>query len=173
MIYHAKKPPRSKPKARKPVRKSNAARKRREFARAYHSAERVEWVKALPCVACGVVGFSENAHVASGGAGRKADASQIVPLCSHDTPYGSYGCHRSLHNLGHKTFELRKDVDLDAAAENTERLWQLRSAESATPKSPAVGNPEAVAAATERAWQAHNGHTLEQLPSRDLFTGGI
>lgn len=46
----------------------------------YHSKARVAWMQAQPCVVCGVTP-SENAHVIGGGAGRKADATCIIPLC--------------------------------------------------------------------------------------------
>lgn len=83
---------RIKPKKRKPS----------EFARIYGSKGRVEWVKSLECCACGDDGYSENAHVGTEGkgAGLKANADQIAPLCGpHYTPRYSIvsrypGCHR-------------------------------------------------------------------------------
>lgn len=77
---------RNRPKA------TNAARKKREFARAYGSKARVEWVKRRRCCMCAVVGYSENAHTEGGGTGRKAHHTTIAPLCGpHD---GLDGCHR-------------------------------------------------------------------------------
>jgi hypothetical protein len=63
------------------IRRQNAARKAASFARAYGSAERVEWVKAQPSVWDGA-GPCVNAHVGKVGKGasRKANADQIVPL---------------------------------------------------------------------------------------------
>jgi len=58
--------------------------------RIYGSKERRRWIKSLPCLACCLVSpifaladkwSCENAHVVTGGMGRKADASHIVPLC--------------------------------------------------------------------------------------------
>lgn len=69
----------------------NPQRRQKNFARAYHSSERVQWVQRLPCSLCGR-GPSENAHTETGGMGRKADYTSIVPLCS---PH-----HRSLHDHG-------------------------------------------------------------------------
>lgn len=111
------------------VKRSNPARKAREFKRAYGSKARVAWVKSLPCVACGVVGYSENAHVTSGGVGRKADASQIVPLCGARPLFGlpgyagTEGCHREAHRTGRELFAQRWKLDLDAAAAATETAW--------------------------------------------------
>lgn len=74
-----------KPKKRKPS----------EFARIYGSKRRVEAIKALACHACHREP-AENAHIESGGMGRKADWTKIVDL--------GRKCHRtgkkSLHNLG-------------------------------------------------------------------------
>lgn len=64
-----------------------------EFARIYGSEARIEFVKALPCIACGK-GPCENAHIRSGGMGRKADYRDIVPLCE--------SCHRLQHQKGWK-----------------------------------------------------------------------
>lgn len=123
-------PPRRHRLKRSAVKPRNAARKRREFARAYGSRERVEWVKSLPCAACGVVGFSENAHVASGGAGRKADASQIVPLCGpHYCPpdFSFIGCH-AMYDRRIPPFDIIvKRGEVLAAADRTEAAWQTFS----------------------------------------------
>lgn len=98
------------------VKRSNPARKAKAFKRAYGSRARVAFVKSLPCVACGVVGYSENAHVTSGGVGRKADASQIVPLCG---PH-----HLHLHAWGIDTWTKHYRKDLHYFAMDTEQRWQ-------------------------------------------------
>lgn len=75
----------TKPKAR------NVKRRQSEFARCYGSRQRVEWVKSLPCMGCVTYWpispspgwLSENAHTVTGGAGRKADADTIIPLCTN------------------------------------------------------------------------------------------
>lgn len=118
-------------------------RKPSEFARIYGSKARVEFVKSLPCAACGVVGYSENAHVAptseSGGAGRKADAKWIAPLCGpHIVKGGSraswqeIGCHRSLHIMGRAAFEVEHATNLDDAAAETQKSWLADSGTSAS-----------------------------------------
>jgi len=108
----------------KPMKKRNPKRRKNEFARTYHSRERVAWVKEQPCavngaVACGII-FNryptENAHIKGGGGGRKSDARFIVPLCSAH--------HRWLHIHGKAKFEADYHVDLDEAAAETERRWQ-------------------------------------------------
>lgn len=70
--------------------KRNLKRKRSEFARTFHSVERVQWVKSLPCLACLLVdriygwGTVENCHVTDDGtkgASRRSGFACIVPLC--------------------------------------------------------------------------------------------
>lgn len=75
-----------------PPRKSNPARRKKEFQRTYHSAARVEFVKALPCAASGMDdgcgGPIENAHTRTDGMGRKAGYNTIAPLCrKHHSAY--------------------------------------------------------------------------------------
>lgn len=112
------------------VKRVNPQRKAREFARCYGSKERVEWVKTLPCAACGIVGYSQNAHVgrAGRGAGRRGDASQIAPLCSYrvtfviDKPV-TRGCHQ-LHDEQPAIFASRyPDFDATAACARVASLW--------------------------------------------------
>lgn len=69
-------------------------------------------------MACGVVGYSENAHIETGGVGRRADADQIVPLCSIH--------HGLLHQEGRGWFEAAYDVDLEVAAISTVQRWLER-----------------------------------------------
>ncbi len=90
-----------------------------EYARIYHSAERVQWVASLNCVACGLEGYSENAHVAGDGIGRKSDYTKIIPLC----PW----CHRRQHDIGAGSFAIRFGLNLRALAAATERAWQKQS----------------------------------------------
>ena len=98
-----------------PPRRRNPARRNREWTRAYHSDERVAFVAALPCVVCGY-GPCENAHWKGGGAGRKADASAILPLCKLH--------HAEQHQLGVSTFGGRHGLDLAALAAETERAFR-------------------------------------------------
>ena len=110
-----------------PPNRRNAARQKRERERTNGSPERDAFVRSLPCCACGVVGYSEVAHVgkAGKGAGRKANADQAAPLCgSQPGRFLAYeGCHRASHRKGQAWLEQAWDVNLAACAEETERAW--------------------------------------------------
>lgn len=121
--------PRSSPRRKKPLPKStsfakrggkpkptNPARRKKAFARAYGSKERVEFVKSLPCLVCGC-SPSENAHVGKegAGAGRKANADQIAALCSR--------CHAELHRMGAESFERQYKTHLETLMRFTEFRW--------------------------------------------------
>ena len=96
-----------KPKKRKPS----------EFARIYGSRARVAFVKSLRCIAGHMwcVGPIENAHIETGGTGRKADADKIVPACQYH--------HEEMHR-GIRTFAAKYHLDLPALAADTEARWQ-------------------------------------------------
>lgn len=103
------------PKApRTPIPKKNPARASLALARAFGGEERVVWIQAQPCIACGR-GPSTNAHVRSGGASRRADAQWIVPLCPP--------CHTELHQFGQKTFEAVHGIDLGHWAQVIDARW--------------------------------------------------
>lgn len=106
----------SKPIKRSRVRPRNAKRRTSEWARAYGSKARVQWVKSQPCILCGERP-SENAHIRTGGMGRKADACLIVPLCRTH--------HEGFHRFGKAKMELAYDVSFAHAALQTETGWQL------------------------------------------------
>ena len=98
----------------------NKERQEREFLRCYGSEERVEWVNSFGCVICGThMTRRENVHVRGGGAGRKADARFIVPMCR---PH-----HRELHREGVDTFSASYSIDLEATADQFEARWQAYS----------------------------------------------
>lgn len=142
-IHPAPKPPR-RAKARRqhgstlpaPKKRPSVTRKRKasEWARAYGSRARVQWIAAQPCLVgsdwCGRHARRENAHVATGGMGRKADAELIVPLChSH---------HRALHRHGVRSFEKQYyyiGTLVDAAA-RTEARWQEQLRAHGAPTDP-------------------------------------
>lgn len=119
---------------RKQVKKRK--RSKAEFARIYGSKKRVEFVKSLPCVSCGITGYIENAHIETGGMGRKADYDKIIPLCGnrgslargHMAIY--LGCHGYLHQYGRAPGLLREDME--KAAAQTEELWRAHSKEGAS-----------------------------------------
>lgn len=110
----------------KPLNRVNRKRRQSEFARCYGSVERVEWVKSLPCVGCGRNWATtrvpiDNAHIETGGTGRKADYTKIVPLCSPHAP--KFSCHGRFHRHGRVDLEMWAGIDLEKAAAETERLW--------------------------------------------------
>ena len=111
----------------KPKKRSAAER-----ARIYGPAERREWIRTQPCIACGEVGFSENAHTATEGMGRKAHYSMIVPLCGSLWSIVQ-NCHGELHRIGIKSFEEKYGVDLQKAAAETEAKWKSQSPHTGTP----------------------------------------
>jgi hypothetical protein len=100
------------------VKNTNRRRRAKEFARAYGSEERVEFVRNLPCIVCGSRP-SENAHIVTGGMGRKADYQLIVPLSSD--------CHAMAHAKGMSWLEVERGIDLELAAACTEAAWQSYS----------------------------------------------
>lgn len=99
------------------LRPRNPARRAKEWARAYHSPERVQFVNSLRCVvgrSCG--GAMENAHIKGGGMARKGAYELTVPMCHHH--------HIDvLHAVGSATFARAYDLDLPALAAATERAW--------------------------------------------------
>jgi hypothetical protein len=88
-----------------------------EWLRAYGSSERVMWIIRHPSVVSGR-GPCVNAHVRTGGVGRKADAKWIIPITFKE--------HNELHQHGQKTFEQKHGIDLLKAAEKIEAEWQNR-----------------------------------------------
>ena len=114
-------------KRRTPLRQTSSLRRLRikakkrtsaEFGRIYGSEDRVREVKRLPCSVQGCKRTpSENAHVISGGMGRKADWQYIAPLChTHHEERD--------HRLGsNAAFQAKYGVDLMAVAlDLSERL---------------------------------------------------
>lgn len=101
------------------ARKDRRQRERaeREWHRAYGSDCRVRYVRALPCVFCGATP-SVNAHIKTGGKGRKADARYIVPACAD--------CHHQMdHGMGKAAMEQAYNVDLEAEAARIDREFNL------------------------------------------------
>lgn len=107
------------------IRPVNAKRRKANHARAYGGAERIAFVKSLPCIVKGREEWAnpvrhdgpiEVMHTKSGGKGRKADARFTVPCCSYH--------HRNAHLFGAKSFELAYGLSLEAEAARVESLWQ-------------------------------------------------
>lgn len=101
-------------------------RKPSETLRVYGPVERRRWVKSLPCIYCVRLsaifaltgGESHQAHVETGGMGRKADYDRIVPLCaSHHRRYDE-------HQFPFDNDETREWVKAHAPV--IEAAWQAR-----------------------------------------------
>ncbi len=62
--------------------KVNHKRKRVTHEKAHGPKARGEWIATLPCAACGVVGYSQPAHVLGcAGMGLKKGPESMAPLC--------------------------------------------------------------------------------------------
>jgi hypothetical protein len=103
-------------------------RKRRvsKFARTYHSKARVRFVKSLPCAACGIVGYSENAHVlGNDGMSRKGHYTTIAPLCRTFVRSGRHQSCHSWFDIFPKSFATaHPSFNPARAAAETEQAWQ-------------------------------------------------
>ena len=93
-----------------PIRKRNA--KRLAKRRAAEFGPKADWIRSLPCCACGG-GPSDPHHVG----GRRHGSKRLVPLCR--------ACHVYGHATGWATFEQRFGVDLGRVAEELENLWLI------------------------------------------------
>ena len=105
------------------IKGANRKRKAANLERAHGPAARREWIKTLPCANCGIVGYSEGAHIKNGGTGKKAEARFTIPLCGRVV--GVIGCHGVQHSFGWSALiELNTPEKREAAAARTEELWQ-------------------------------------------------
>ena len=116
------------------VKAKNVKRAAQNHARAY--GDKAAWIRLHPCCACGYL-KSEAAHVGSGGMGRKADSTMLVPLCGVHTileDQGAWiyaeqidGCHADSHR-GVETFQAVHGINLRALAAAYEAQWQVHLA---------------------------------------------
>lgn len=113
-------------------------RKLSETLRIYGSKARRDFVRGLPCAACGVGGYSVQAHVlGNGGTGRKADADTIAPLCGQRPdgrkPGNFYytGCHFLFDEMPWEFKPRFPDFDPGKAAADTQAAWIAHSQEKA------------------------------------------
>lgn len=122
-------------------------RKPSETLRIYGPPARRAFVTSLPCAACGVEGFSEQAHVAPAGekgTGYKAGYEWIAPLC-HERPIPMLavlrfdvrmyvGCHR-LYDCFKTEFRAAfPDFNPEKAATDCEAAWLAFSGSPKTGK---------------------------------------
>jgi hypothetical protein len=69
------------------------------------------WVATLPCMACGILGYSQAAHPNQGrGLGQKASDALVFPLCC--VRPGHMGCHQMHDLLLDMTLEQRRAAEL-------------------------------------------------------------
>ena len=77
------------------------------------------WVAGLPCIVCGLEGFSQCAHPNSGrGLGQKASDLECFPLCA--TRSGFPGHHWEHDNLYEMTLEERRAREVRYTAQTQE-----------------------------------------------------
>lgn len=103
-----------------PIRRKTKKRKPSEFARIYHSKERVTWVKSLGCFFAPsgeCVGPIDNAHTESGkGTGYKAGYEVIVAACrKHHQQFDQRQAQFAIASVRAKVRQLAAD---------TEKAWQ-------------------------------------------------
>lgn len=117
----------------KPIKRSAIKKRKRpasETLRIYGPPARRRWMKTLPCSACGVVGYSEGAHVlGNGGMGRKADYDTQAPLCGARGALlfawrsAPEGCH-NLYDEHRSTFNaIYPNYNSEKAAAETQAAW--------------------------------------------------
>ena len=120
------KPDPTQPKPRRPVPKSNPARKAKRYEAAY--GLKGQWIRGLPCCCSGrrtgdlirqgavrgVMVVVVAAHFPSRGAG--GDSQNLVPLADH--------LHRWAHDHGERALEKRFGVNFREFAAQYEARWQ-------------------------------------------------
>ena len=80
-----------------------------------------QWIRSLPCAACGLEPAGEAAHTGSdGGLRQKSSDFSAIPLCPD--------CHRfgpgAYHAIGRRQFERRRSIDIDALVRRLNDLWR-------------------------------------------------
>lgn len=88
-------------------------RKRKKKRHRDNFGPKAEWIRSLPCVCCGGRDRVEAAHARSRGAGGTSE--HLVPL--------QHVCHRYQHQVGIKTFQSERGVDLMDEAARLHDEW--------------------------------------------------
>lgn len=79
-----------------------------------------QWIRSLPCAACGIEPAGEAAHTGSdGGMSQKSSDYSCVPLCSD--------CHTqapdAYHRVGKAAFEVGRNVFVAELVKRLNRIW--------------------------------------------------
>jgi 5-methylcytosine-specific restriction endonuclease McrA len=91
-----------------------ASKEKKKELRDRQFGPKAEWIRSLPCCACGTDGPCDAAHMKSRGAGGTSD--HLVPLCRE--------CHTEQHTTGIKTFFSKHGViDILDLAERYHQKW--------------------------------------------------
>ena len=104
------------------TRKRQRERKQSEFARCFHSVDRVLFVQVMGCAICGWNGGLpiDNAHTGNqSGVGRRAGNKTIVNLCRK---------HHSEYDSNRTKFCVERSFDPAKRAAAVEKAWQDWSA---------------------------------------------
>lgn len=106
------------PKRKTKPKAVNRARKAKTFERAYGGKERRDFVASLRCIVprCGVSPCDPAHTSGDNGAGYKASAKYLIPLCRTH--------HDEQHDHGAGSFAIKYQINLRAAAAATEQAWQ-------------------------------------------------
>jgi len=83
------------------------------------------WIRAMPCITCGIAGRSQAAHTGTdGGMSQKASDYSCVPLCAdcHTQAPGAY------HRIGKRAFEERQGLVFGRVVERLNAEWRARGA---------------------------------------------
>lgn len=112
-----------------PVNRVNRKRKAANDARAYGSKAQRAFVAGLPCAACGIEGYSQNAHVlGNGGMSRKAEAETVAPLCGPRPWFiPLLGCHRLFDEHRQEFDEMFPEFNPERAAAECQSAWLAAS----------------------------------------------
>lgn len=100
------------PQTRTPMKKRNAARKKKAYARDF--GDKAAYVRSLPCVICHEPGPSDPHHHPTRAAG--GTSKDLVPLC--------FAHHREVHE-GFESFEARHGIDMRAKAARIEEWYHM------------------------------------------------
>ncbi len=109
--------------------KVNHKRRRKTHEKAHGPKARGRWIATLPCAACGVVGYSQPAHVlGNSGMGKKKGPETIAPLCGPRlllkrwaTMYD--GCHRLFDERRWDFDEMYPEFNPEAEAAKQDAAW--------------------------------------------------